>query len=289
MVSLRQKIGLGIIAAFLLLNIFAWKEVFILAGPHYLKVEVLDINQGDAIFIETPAMRHIIIDGGPDSSVLEKLQSRLPFWQRRLDMIVLTHPDLDHVMGLLHILQKYQVDYIVWTGMVRDGAHYEKWIELTQTQKAKGSHMVIAKAGDKIKSGGAELAILHPFESLAGQFFKETNDTGIVARLQYGSKSFLFTADVSSKLEQKLIDAKAGLASDVLKVGHHGSKYSSSEVFLQAVNPSMAAISVGAKNTYGHPTAEVLQRLANFGINVLRTDVDGDITFLSDGQHIQIK
>src|SRR3989344_2979704 len=118
--SAKHKIGLAFIALLLLLNIFTWQHVFVLAGPRYLKVEVLNVGQGDSIFIQTPAMRRILIDGGPDATVLSKLAKRLPFWEKSLDVIILTHPDQDHIMGLLSVLEKYYVGYIVWTGMVRD-------------------------------------------------------------------------------------------------------------------------------------------------------------------------
>ena len=279
-----------VLAGFLLLiNFFAWQEVFAFAGPHYLKVDVLDVGQGDSIFIETPARRRIIIDGGPDSAVLGKLAERLPVWEKSLDVVMLTHPDADHVAGVLQVLERYKVDYIVWTGMVRDGANYQKWVELLAKKHQEGSNIIIAKAGTKITSGGATIDTLHPFENLEGQFFgKQGNDTGIVSRLSYGKKSFLLAADISSKAEQAMVKAGLSLASDVLKVAHHGSKYSSSEVFLQAIKPAVAVISAGAKNSYGHPTSEVLQNLFKFGIKVLRTDQDKDVEFLSDGNTIKI-
>src|SRR3989338_11134182 len=137
--TLKRKIFLGLIAIFILLNFFVWKEVFALNGPHYLKVDVLDIGQGDSIFIETPNMRRILIDGGPDSAVLGKLSKRLPFFKKSLDVVILTHPDQDHLMGLLYVLQKYKVDYIIWTGMVRDGANYSKWVALLEQKQQQGS------------------------------------------------------------------------------------------------------------------------------------------------------
>src|SRR3989338_164271 len=294
--TLKQKVFLGVIGILFLLNIFVWKEVFILAGPHYLKVDILDIGQGDAIFIETPDMRHILIDGGPDLAVLGKLAKLLLFFDKSLDVVILTHSDQDHLMGLLSVLQKYHVKNILWTGIARDGGNYQKWLELIEKQKQKGSNIVIADLHTKIKSGEILIDILNPIENLEGRYFnKTTNETGIVSRLIYSKKSFLFTADVSSKTEQQIIDlsrqagSKVNLSSDILKVSHHGSKYSSSEEFLQAVHPSFAVISVGKDNSYGHPTPEVLQKLQNFGIKILRTDQNGDVEILSDGENLKIK
>ena len=288
--TLKRKIFLGLIAIFILLNFFVWKEVFALNGPHYLKVDVLDIGQGDSIFIETPNMRRILIDGGPDSAVLGKLSKRLPFWNKSLDVVILTHPDQDHLMGLLSVLKKYKIDYILWTGIVRDGGNYQKWLELLAKKQKQGSKIIIADVNTKIISGNVFVDTFNPVENLEGRYFgKISNDTGIVSRLLYGKNSFLFTADVSSKVEEGIVRDNINLASDVLKVPHHGSKYSSSEVFLQAVKPKFAIISVGKDNTYGHPTQEVLQKLQKFGINIFRTDRDGDVEIISDGENIKIK
>ena len=287
--TLKRKIFLGLIAIFILLNFFVWKEVFALNGPHYLKVDVLDIGQGDSIFIETPNMRRILIDGGPDSAVLGKLSKRLPFWNKSLDVVILTHPDQDHLMGLLSVLKKYKIDYILWTGIVRDGGNYQKWLELLAKKQKQGSKIIIADVNTKIISGNVFVDTFNPVENLEGRYFgKISNDTGIVSRLLYGKNSFLFTADVSSKVEEGIVRDNINLASDVLKVPHHGSKYSSSEQFLQAVNPKIAVISAGKDNTYGHPTQDVLQKLQKFGINIFRTDRDGDVEIISDGENIKI-
>jgi len=283
----KQKLLLGLIATLFCLNIFAWQEVFALASPKYLRVDVLDIGQGDSIFIETPSRHRILIDGGPDSKVLEKLAMRLAFWNKSLDVVILTHPDQDHLMGILHVLQKYKVKHILWTGIVRDGANYQKWLELLAKKEKEGSQITITNVGTSISSGSVLMEILNPIENLEGKFFgKLGNDTGIVSRLVYGENSFLFMADVSSKVEQALIDSKIDLVSDVLKVGHHGSKYSSSEEFLQAVHPNKTVISVGKSNSYGHPTKEVLQKIQKSGINNFRTDEVGDVEFLCDEKNI---
>ena len=237
-------------------------------------------------------MRHILIDGGPDAIVITRLDALLPMWQKSLDVVVLTHPDSDHLHGLLYVLKKYKVDYIVWTGIVRGGAQYEKWLTLLKEAQHQGTKIVIANLGDHIKNGNVVMDILHPFTDIAGQDFRPNNndnDTGIVSRLMYGKNSFLFTADISSVVESELIDKKIPIDSDILKVGHHGSKYSSSKDFLQAVHPSLAVISAGVHNPYGHPTPEVLQRLQDFDITTLRTDQQGTVKIISDGNTYSIK
>lgn len=290
MIEKKQFWLFGLIALFVVLNFFVWQEVFILNAPAELRVKVLDIGQGDAIFIQTPARRTFLVDGGPSSAVLGKLSSMLPFWQRHLDAIILTHPDQDHLMGLLEVLKRYRVSYIFWTGMVRDGANYQEWLKILTQKEKEGSQIIITSAPMQIKNAGVRFEILHPIESLNGTFFgKKGNDTGIVSRLVYGKNSFLLTADISAEIEKKLLAYKAFIHSDVLKVAHHGSWHSTSLEFLQAVTPEMAVISVGKDNSYGHPAPEVLQKLVNFGIQTLRTDQVGDILFISDGNNIYVK
>ncbi|MEK7080521.1 MAG: ComEC/Rec2 family competence protein [Patescibacteria group bacterium] len=303
--EIKKKYIVGFALVLLSLNFFCWKEVFSLTRNNYLKVNFLDVGQGDSAFIETPEKHQILIDGGPNSKVLEKLQNLMPFFDRTIDLVILTHPESDHMQGLMGVLQRYKVDYVLWTGVARNTSEYQKWVsildkvknpqknflaslssKLTIVNFDARTEVIAGKAGTKIKAGNAEIDILYPFENLSGKELKNTsNDTCIVSKLIYGKSSFLFTGDISSKAEKKLSNAKA----DVLKIAHHGSKYSTSDIFLEAVKPKIAVISVGAKNTYGHPTPEVLQRLANYDIKVLRTDQQGDIKFISDGNNIYLK
>ncbi len=286
---LSRKIFLGLTTILILINFLVWQEVFALSGLRYLKMNVLDIGQGDSIFIETPANHQILVDGGPGSVVLGRLPEYMPIWDRSLDMVVLTHPDLDHMSGLLAVLQKYKVDYILWTGTKRDSAAYQKWVKLVDLAQKRGTKIIIAKKGQRIFLGNATVQVLNPQENLEGVNFKNTsNDTSIVLRLTIGEKSFLLTGDMTEKAEKKIMETGVDLDSDVLKVAHHGSKYSTSEEFLQAVTPEIAAISVQKSNSYGHPTPEVLQRLQKFGITILRTDELGNIEILSDGRMIKV-
>ena len=260
----------------------AWQEVFVLAGPKILKVEFFNVGQGDSVFIQTSQGHQILIDGGPDSSILEKIAKEMPFWDRKIDVIILTHPEKDHMTGILEILQRYKADYFLWTGIEKQDAENKRLIELLKNSKK----VLNVFSGEKIKAGGAEIDILYPFESLAGEKTESSvNNTSIVAKLIYGKDLFLFTGDISSKAETQLTNSAELVKADVLKVAHHGSKYSSSEEFLENVRPEYAVISVG-KNTYGHPAPEVLQRLKKYDIKILRTDQNGDIKFISNGNGI---
>ncbi|MCD6233345.1 MBL fold metallo-hydrolase [bacterium] len=268
----------------LCLNGFLWQAIF--HWQENLRVDFLDVGQGDAIFIETPQHHQILIDGGSNEGILQKLAKEMPFWDRTIDLVILTHPEKDHLEGLLYVLKKYQVENILWTGIKRKTMVYKKWVNLLRKEKAK---VVIGKAPEEIVAGEVLIDILYPLTSLEGKEFKDSNDTSVVSRLNFGETSFLFTGDATTKTEKELIQKKAFLLrADVLKVGHHGSKTSSSGDFLAKVSPSLAVISVGKDNKYGHPAKEVLQRLESFGIKVLRTDKAGDVRVVSDGERLKI-
>ncbi|GAI10233.1 unnamed protein product, partial [marine sediment metagenome] len=175
----------------------------------------------------------ILIDGGPSSAVLKKLGEEMPFYDRKIELMILTHPDHDHLAGLLEVLKSYEVENILWTGVVKDTQEWKKWKELIEKEEAK---IRIAKKGQRIilkESPPVFLTILYPFEDLENKKVKNINDTAIVSRLDYGLDSFLFTADISKKVERELVKEGSNILSDVLKVAHHGSKTSSCSEFLK--------------------------------------------------------
>lgn len=270
------------------LNILAWLAVYSLSQPQFLEVAFFDIGQGDAIFIETPQRYQILIDGGPSSVILEKLGDEMPFWDRTIDLIILTHPEHDHIAGLLEVLNRYKVENILWTGVLRDTAEYKEWIKLIREEKDKEDAKIeIAQAGQQIDGGLASINVLWPLENLEGKTVKNTNNSSVIVRLVFGENSFLFTGDAGKSVERKLIKEGAKIDSDVLKVGHHGSKTSTSKEFVEAVSPEIAVISCGKDNRYGHPYSETLENLK--GIKIFRTDLDGDIKIISDGWRYKIR
>lgn len=281
-----------ILSFLFLLNILAWLAVYDLNKPQLLEVNFFDVGQGEAIFIETSARHQILIDGGSSSVILEKLAESLPFWDRTIDLIILTHPEHDHLAGLIEVLKRYKVENILWTGVVRDTAEYKEWQRLIRDGREKeGAQIKIAQSGQLIDFGNQSnryMEVLYPFENLEGQEFKNSNNTSIVAKLIFGKNSFLFTGDAYKSVEKKLMDKKTDLASDVLKVGHHGSKTSNSEAFIKHVSPEIAVISAGFDNPYHHPHQETLDTLEKYGIKILRTDKNGDIKIISNGESYEI-
>ncbi len=286
--SFKKRIPFIVTGALLLANVLVWQTIWNLHQAPLLSVEFFNVGQGDAIFIEKSGIKQVLIDGGPDSQIIKKLAQEIPFYDRTLDLIILTHPEKDHLNGLLEALKKYKIKNILWTGVIRDTPEWKEWSNLIEKE---GANIKIAKAGERIilqdKEPKIYLDILNPKEKIEGTVTTDSNDTSIVSRLVVGNRSFLFTGDITNKTEKRLI-IEENIAADVLKVAHHGSKYSSSEDFFKMISPIAAVISVG-KNSYGHPTTEILQRLKNFSIEVLRTDVNGDIKFICDGKNIILK
>jgi competence protein ComEC len=285
-----REVSLFVLGLLIFLNILVWLAVYELNKPQLLEVNFFDVGQGDAIFIETPSRHQILIDGGPGPLILEKLAQSLPFWDRTIDLIVLTHPEHDHLAGLIEVLKRYKVENILWTGVLRDTAENKEWQRLIRDETAE---IFIAEAGQKIILSKPDInnfvEILYPFENLEGQEFKNSNNTSIVAKLIFGENSFLFTGDAYKSVEKKLVDKEINLTSDVFKVGHHGSKTSNSEEFIEKVSPEIAVISAGQDNPYHHPHQETLDTLEKYGIKILRTDKDGDIQILCDSQSLKLK
>ncbi|MBI2055462.1 MAG: MBL fold metallo-hydrolase [Candidatus Sungbacteria bacterium] len=260
-----------------------WSAVFYIE-THRSRVfiYILDVGQGDAIFIEAPNGNQVLIDGGPDSMVIARLGEVMPFWDRSLDLVVLTHPHADHLNGLLEVLKRYDVGLVLETGVNHTIPEYDEWHKLLGN---KGIKVAIAKSGQKARlAAGVYLDVLTPFEDWKGKSPKDIHDAMVVLKLVYASATALLMGDAERSLERQLIAMGADLYADVLKVGHHGSKTSTFDEFLWATSPKIAVISAGRRNRYGHPHQEVIDRLMRLGIETLRTDQDGDITFESDGR-----
>ncbi|MBU2579177.1 MBL fold metallo-hydrolase [Patescibacteria group bacterium] len=270
-------------------NFLVWQEIFDFSKG-LMNVVFFDVGQGDAIFIETPQGHQILIDGGPGKQILEKLNENIPFWDRTIDLIILTHPDADHLAGLNYVLQNYKVKNILWNGVKKETQTFKDWEKKLAKEKNKDkANIIIAQKGQKIKASDAEFYILYLFENLEGKIFKKnTNKDSIVSKLFFGKNTFLFTADIDQKTEKQFLEEKINLNAQVLKVAHHGSKISCFEEFLKEVSPDFAVISSGKNNPYHFPNQETLEKLQNIGAKILRTDQKGDIKMVSDGINLKI-
>lgn len=252
-----------------------------------LEVDFFDVGQGDAILIKTPDHQRILIDGGPNNAVVNKLGENLPFFDKEIDLVILTHPHADHLVGLIEVLKRYEVKKIISTGVAHPTPDYLTWLEEIKKQKVP---MEIAKAGEILDFGrGIKMEILYPVEDLAGKQVENLNNTSIVGKLIFGRTSFLLTGDAEMEVWDELISRGVDLKADVLKIAHHGSKNATSKNFLEKVQPKFAIISVGENNSFGHPSRIILNHLENIGAQILRTDEQGDVKITSDGEKLNFK
>ncbi len=246
------------------------------------KLYFLNIGQGDSSLIALPGGEHILIDGGPDGKkLLANLEKVLPAGERYIDLAIMTHPQLDHMGGFIELLKRYEVGAFIGNGRKAPIPAYSELI--TQLKSHSVPYLQLAE-GDVITVGQSKLRILGPSQEdiVSG----ELNDTGEVVLLEAPGVKALYTADIGFNVESELIK-KYNLDVDVLKVGHHGSRFSTGDDFLQATTPSVAAIEVG-KNTYGHPTKEALSRLEKAGVRVTRADQDGIVEVVPTANTLQV-
>lgn len=274
---LNRKIIYSGLLMLLALGIILFLIQYSFAHSQNFKVIFFDVGQGDAILI-SQGQNQVLIDGGKDGKViLEKLGRYIPFWDRTIEAVVATHPDQDHIGGLVDVAKNYKIETVLETNAKSDSQTYKTWKDLIDN---KNIQKVEALKNTAIKfPSGAQIQILHPLFPVSGAG-SNSNDWSVVAKLTFGKNKFLFTGDLPTEKEAELANSKSDVSADVLKVAHHGSKYATSEEFLSAVGPEEAVISAGKNNSYGHPAPEIIERLLEHGIKIWRTDVMGDIKYI---------
>ena len=247
-----------------------------------LTFAMLDIGQGDGLFIESPTGTQILVDAGPPRRILSALTHVMSPFDRHIDAIIVTNPDQDHIGGFLDVLKVYKVDRVFESGTYNDSKTYQNF----KTEiKIKNIPNILAQKGMRLDiGGGAMIDILFPDRDVS---LWTSNDGSVVARLSYGKISVMLTGDATTLTEKIILGeySKAALASTILKVGHHGSRTSTSAEFGKAVSPVYALISDGKDNNYGHPHQDTLNTLASFGAKIFRTDLLGTIIMKSDGEN----
>jgi len=274
-----------LIFTFLLLvaTIFLFQQDF--QNSHRgLTFAMLNVGQGDGLFIESPTGTQIMFDGGPIHSVLGPLARVMSPFDRSIDAIVITNPDADHIGGFLDILKTYKVGEVLESGTLTDSKTYQN---LREEMKKQNIPDILVKKGMRLDLGGDVFVdILFPDRDVSSW---ATNDGSVVARLSYGKTSLMLTGDATMLTEKIILGENSAnmLQSTILKVGHHGSRTSTSGEFVKAVTPSYALISDGKDNKYGHPHQETLDTLASFGVKIFRTDLLGSIIMKSNGQNAE--
>ena len=252
-----------------------------------LHLWALDVGQGDALLIQTPRGGGLLIDGGPDPAALEReLGRHRPFWDRGLNLLVLTHPHADHITGLIDVLAHYQVASVLETPFqdgdreLEDAWHGRLTLAAVPVTPAQAGQVVQVEPG-------LALRVLYPPPQLLHGTHSDINNSSVVLRLEYGAIRMLLTGDIETEAGRVLLaDAPDALSAQILKVPHHGSSTGLSPELLAAIHPTVALISVGAKNTYGHPAPDTLRLLHDAGVTTYRTDLQGTIELLSDGRQV---
>lgn len=273
-----------LVAWVLLVSLFVscvvvWGVVLAQEPEGNLTVAFLDVGQGDAIYIETPSGNQVLIDGGKSSVVFRALGEVMPFYDRSIDVVLATHPDSDHIGGLPELFSRFNVSMFIEAGVRDEGA------------ENKALHAAVVDEGLTVLEANSAMSVILDTDVVLTFLFPdrdvdslETNTASIVTKLTYNDTSFILTGDSPAGIETYLATVYGdALKSDVLKLGHHGSKTSTTDIFLGYVAPEYGVISVGCDNSYGHPHKEVLDRLATFDITTLNTCTDGTVIFKSDG------
>jgi len=260
-----------------------------------LHIFFCSVGQGDAVYIRFPDGRDMLIDGGPNDAVLSCLGHHMPFWDRSIDIVALTHPENDHLQGLLTVVERYHIGLLVRSDVHNDSEGFTRLLKLLKDRAIRERFVA---AGEQIDVGGLRMVVMWPSldqiasmkprmvsddSSVLGVSTGNLNDGSLVLWMRYGVFDAWFSGDADTHVESKYRGSRlADSTVEVLKVPHHGSKSGISLEYLDWLKPQLAIISVG-RNMYGHPSKEVLSLLADKSIRLLRTDMHGDIEIISDG------
>lgn len=262
-------------------DFFVWQSVFAEKQNENLELYFLDVGQGDGELVILPGGIKILIDGGPSGKILSEISPVLKPMDKYIDLVVMSHPQYDHFAGLIDVLKRYQIGAFIYSGRRGEIAAFS---DLEKTLKDKNIPIIVLGERDKIKYQENIFNILSPSKEFL--LSKELNDTTLVMELISDNFRALFTGDIGFNVENYLAE-KYDVNTDVLKVGHHGSKYSSGNIFLKESSPKISIIEVG-KNSYGHPTKDVLNKLANIDSQIFRTDQDGTVKLEVNSKEINI-
>lgn len=241
----------------------------------FLHVYFLNVGQGDGMYIRTSDGYDMVLDTGPDLLVLHELGKVLPFYDHTINLLVITHPDADHITGAIEIMRRYSVEHVLVSGKIVGTPQYAAFEEEIHKQQLD---VIYARAGSDILFGNAHIKVFYPRNDEDAED-ENVNDTSVVLHFEYGDVAFLFTGDASEAVEKEIMAYENNLKSTVIKLGHHGSKNSSSIEFLRAVSPEVAVIQSGESNRFGHPHQETLERMKSLSIPYLRNDEHDTIHF----------
>jgi competence protein ComEC len=281
---IMRKNSLALLGIFVGIAVVSMVYAFGFFHPNELRVTFLDVGQGDAILITAPNGRELLIDSGPDQSVLDQLGTTKSFFDRTIDIVMATHSDKDHIGGFPYLFDQFTIPMVI-ESEISSPTLIDK--SVTEKVLTEQSDRLIARLGERIildPKHGVVIDILFPDQNTTGW---ETNEASVVTKVSYGNTSFLLTGDSPNEVENHLVKTYGPqLRSNVLKLGHHGSKTSSSQDFLETVHPEIAIVSAGLGNKYGHPNPEVIERVESVNAQIIETSTAGNITCRSDGHMV---
>ena len=263
-------------------NLIVWQGVFDLENKDNLEIHFLDVGQGDSQLVILPGGVKLLIDGGANKEVLFELANILPSTDRYIDLVFMTHPQLDHYGGLKEVTDRYQIGAFVYSGRSGEG---DSWIEFENHLIENDISIIKVQAGNLLSYQDSKIKVISPDELLVRS--QDANESSIVLKIISEGVSALLTGDIGQETEKILIE-KYDLDSDVLKIAHHGSRYSSSQVFLDEVTPAISVIQVG-ENRFGHPTQTVIHKLWGLGSSVYRNDEDGTVSIIAKDGVLGVK
>ena len=272
---MRRPVSLSLLCVAAAVALLAVRETS-LWPDGALHLHVLDVGQGTSVLLASPSGKQILIDGGPGLPALERLGAHLPFLDRTIDLVVLTHPESDHVTALAEVLRRYKVERVLLTGVRHELGRYDALLHEIET---RGTRVLFPDPGRDIAIGdGLVLDVVWPRGSPPGGTVRGVNDTSIVLRALWKEHAILLPGDIEGDAERAILATGADIRADVLLVPHHGSETSSTDAFIRAVRPALAIVSAGRDNPHGHPHPRVLERYAALGIPVRSTAEDGTVT-----------
>ena len=265
-------------------NVYLWHYLVTKADSNH-HIYFLDVGQGDAVFIRTAADFRILIDGGPDDRVVGLLGQLLPSWDRHIDLVIATHPHADHIAGLSAVLDQYSVDEFWWNGSDYDSDIFKRLSAQIHTLPL-AAKIIDRQASLPLPDDNSTLQVVYP--TITKIATTDINETSIVTLLQLGNFDLWLSGDSGNPTEAALLAAGVVPDVEVLKLGHHGSNSSSSPAFLDALQPEIGVITVGNNNRYGHPHAEILERLTTRKIRIYRTDLQSTLELTTDGSRYRV-
>ncbi|MFA6407458.1 MAG: MBL fold metallo-hydrolase [Candidatus Paceibacterota bacterium] len=274
----NKKQAILIVSALIILDVTLFLGIFSDLGvQNKLVLHFFDVGQGDSEFVVLPGGVKMLIDGGPTNGrVMNELARSMSQGDRYIDLVLMTHPQLDHFGGLIDVAKQYTIGTFIWSGRESDAPAFQ---ELKKELRGQNAHIISLSAGDSIHNEKNDISILSPHVKFLND--KDLNNSSLVIRVSSASTTALFVGDIGANVEEYLV-RNFDIQTDILKVPHHGSRFSSTDKFLHEVSPKLAIIEVG-KNSYGHPTQEVLTRLSAIGARILRTDLNGATEIISEG------